>query len=370
MSSKQHIMIPDLEQSVFESSNNLIQDIIQLIDTAQNHVAREYNHAQVMLCWLIGGRIDKEILKYQRAAYGEKIMESVSQHLLLRYGKGYSIVNLSRMLKFSRIFPDQLIVSTLSKELSWSHFVLICSLDEPLKRDFYAEMSRIHRWSVRGLKSQLDSMLFERTAISKKPDEVIQHNISLLKEQDILTPAMIFKDPYFINFTNGNDSQSEEEFESLIITNITEFLRELGNNFCYVTRQKRMSTGKKDRYLDLLFFERRSSRLIAIDLKIGSFDPAYKGQMEWYLNWLDKNERLPHEGKPLGIILCAGKDEDDIEYLQMDSTGIHVAQYITELPPQSILEDKFRQAIANARENYEKKLIDKSELINDVVLPL
>lgn len=246
------------------------------------------------------------------------------------------------MLKLSRLFPNQQIISTLSKELSWSHFVLICSIEDQIKRDFYAEMSRIHKWSVRGLKSQVDSMLFERTAISKKPDTVIEQNIKLLKEQDILTPAMIFKDPYFIDFIHGSDSYSEEDFENLIISNITDFLRELGSNFCYVARQKRMSTGKKDRYLDLLFFERRMARLIAIDLKIGTFDPAYKGQMEWYLNWLDKNERLPHEGKPLGIILCAGKDEDDIEYLQMDNNGIHVAQYITELP-QDILEDKFRQ---------------------------
>ncbi|MBY0379622.1 MAG: PDDEXK nuclease domain-containing protein [Burkholderiales bacterium] len=359
MSSQKQIIITDTQQEIAESSKNLITDIIKLIDKAQHHVAREYNHAQVLLCWLIGKRIDQEILKYQRATYGENIMEHISQELTLKYGKGYGVVNLSRMLKFSRLFSDQQIVSTLSKELSWSHFVLVCSIDEQLKRDFYAEMSRIHKWSVRGLKSQIDSMLFERTAISKKPDIVIEQNIKLLKEQDILTPAMIFKDPYFINFINGRDSYSEADFENLIISNITDFLQELGSNFCYVARQKRMSTGKKDRYLDLLFFERRMSRLIAIDLKIGAFDPAYKGQMEWYLNWLDKNERLPHEGKPLGIILCAGKDEDDIEYLQMDNTGIHAAQYITELP-QDILENKFRQAIINARENYEKQLIEKS----------
>lgn len=263
------------------------------------------------------------------------------------------------MLRFVKIFPEIQIISTLSRQLSWSHFIIICSIDDNLKRDFYAEMCRVHKWSVRGLKLQIDSMFYERTAISKKPDTVIEQNLNLLKEQEILTPDMIFKDPYFIDFIHGKDSYSEEDFENLIISNITDFLRELGSNFCYITRQKRMSTGKKDRYLDLLFFERCTSRLIAIDLKIGSFDPAYKGQMEWYLNWLDKNERLSHENKPLGIILCAGKDEDDIEYLEMDKTGIHVAQYITELPPQDILENKFRQAIINAREKYEKQLIEK-----------
>lgn len=358
MSSEELLSSYSQEPSLVDLSKNLISQIENLINKAQSHVAREYNYAQVTLYWLIGQRINQEILNSQRAGYGEKIMGQISEELSLKYGKGYSQVNLSRMLKFAKMFPNQKIVSTLSKELSWSHFVLICSIEEDLKRDFYTEMTRIHRWSVRGLKAQLDSMLFERTAISKKPNKVIEQNINLLKEQDIITPSMVFKDPYFIEFIGGQEACSEGELEDLIITNITQFLQELGNNFCFVARQKRMSTGKKDRYLDLLFFERRMARLIAIDLKIGSFDPAYKGQMEWYLNWLDKNERLPNEAKPLGIILCAGKDEDDIEYLQMDNTGIHVAQYISSLPPKHLLEHKLREAVNLARENYTKKLIE------------
>ena len=120
-----------------------------------------------------------------------------------------------------------------------------------------------------------------------------------------------------------------------------------------------MSTSRKDRYLDLLFYHRHLQRLIAIDLKIGEFDPAYKGEMEWYLKWLDKNERKPWEGKPLGIILCAGKDEEDIEYLELDKSGIHVAQYLTELPPKELLESKLREAINLARENYLKVSMEK-----------
>ena len=150
-------------------------------------------------------------------------------------------------------------------------------------------------------------------------------------------------------------NESEEELESLVLSSITDFLQELGTDFCFVARQKRMSTGKKDRYLDLLFFNRRLRRLIAIDLKLGDFDPAYKGQMEWYLNWLDKNERFDYEDRPMGIILCAGKDHDDIEYLEMDKTGIHVAQYLTELPPKEVLESRLRKAVAVAKENLLKK---------------
>ena len=263
------------------------------------------------------------------------------------------------MIKFAKSFPNREIVSTLSRQLSWSHFVLICAIDDDLKRDFYSEMCRVQRWSVRTLQKQLNSMLYERIALSKQPEGVIKLQLDELKQTDEMTPDLTFKDPYFLNFIRENECQSEEDLENLILNNITDFLQELGTDFCFVARQKRMSTGKKDRYLDLLFFNRRLSRLIAIELKLGDFDPAYKGQMEWYLNWLDKNERFHHESKPMGIILCAGKDHDDIEYLEMDKTGIHVAQYLTEMPPKEILEAHLRKAMAIAKENYLKKSLIK-----------
>lgn len=335
-------------------SNLLINDINILIKEARAHLAYEYNVTQTLLSWLIGKRIDEEILKLERAEYGESIVASLANHLSLTYGRGYSRPNLFRMIKFAKQFPNRDIVSTLSRHLSWSHFVLISAIDDSLKRDFYAEMCRVQRWSVRTLKSQLDSMLFERTAISKKPDTVIQSQLKNLKQQDEMTPELTFKEPYFINFIGAKDSYSEADLENAILNNITDFLQELGSDFCFVARQKRMSTGKKDRYLDLLFFNRRLRRLIAIDLKLNDFEPSYKGQMEWYLNWLDKNERLECEEKPMGIILCAGKDSEDIEYLEMDKTGIHVAQYLSELPPKEILEKKLKFAIQLAKENQLK----------------
>ena len=311
-------LTPKQENQLNNPAKLLVEDISQLIEEARNNVAREYNSTQVLLCWLIGRRIDEEILKFQRAEYGESIVASLVDELSLRYGRGYSRPNIFRMIKFSKLFPDRKIVSTLSRQLSWSHFIMICGIDDELKRNFYAEMCRVQNWSVRAFKKQLDSRLYERTYLSKQPDSVIQSQILKLQTHDEMTAELIFKDPYFINFINGESYQSEEDLETLILNNITEFLQELGSDFCFVARQKRMSTGKKDRYLDLLFFNRRLSRLIAIDLKLGEFDPAYKGQMEWYLNWLDKNDRLPREEKPVGIILCAGKDQEDIEYLEMD----------------------------------------------------
>jgi predicted nuclease of restriction endonuclease-like (RecB) superfamily len=343
-----------------ELSINLLNDIIELIDDAKKYVACEYNSTQALLCWLIGKRIDEEILKTERAEYGESIVTSLAKKLTLIYGKGYSRPNLFRMIRFAKQFPDREIVSTMSRQLSWSHFVIICSIDDSLKRDFYAEMCRVQHWSVRTLQKQLNGMLYERTALSKKPEVVIEAQLDKLKNYDEMTPELTFKEPYFLDFIGAYTYKSEEDLEELILSNITDFLQELGTDFCFVARQKRMSTMKKDRYLDLLFFNRRLRRLIAIDLKLGEFDPAYKGQMEWYLNWLDKNERFNYESRPMGIILCAGKDHDDIEYLEMDKTGIHVAQYLTELPPKEILESRLRKAIAVARENFLKKSLSSN----------
>lgn len=336
------------------STNLLIADISRLIDEATGKVAREYSIVHVQLCWLIGRRIHEEILQFKKAQYGDQIVERIASHLTTKYGRGYSRPSLFKMLKFSKLFSDFQIVSTLSRQLSWSHFVLLCVLDDSLKRSFYAEMCRMNTWSVRTLQSQIDSMLYERTAISKKSEEQIRIEIEQIQKKDKLAPTTLFKDPYFLDFVGLDGNYSEADLENAILNQLTKFLQELGTDFCFVTRQKRMSTQKKDRYLDLLFYNRSLQRLIAIDLKLGEFDPAYKGQMEWYLNWLDKNERKAWEGRPLGIILCAGKDTEDIEYMELDVNGIHIAEYYTELPPKELLESKLRQAIDLARENFSK----------------
>ncbi|WP_198333209.1 DUF1016 N-terminal domain-containing protein [Legionella clemsonensis] len=162
----------------------LFHNIASLIDDARKHVAREYSSTQAILCWLIGKRIDEEILKAERAEYGEAIVTSLARELTLAYGRGYSRPNLFRMIKFAKQFPNREIVSTLSRQLAWSHFVIICSIDDDLKRDFYAEMCRVQRWSVRALQKQVNGMLYERTALSKKPDEVIRSQLDKLKNND------------------------------------------------------------------------------------------------------------------------------------------------------------------------------------------
>lgn len=338
--------------------NNLYNDIVQLIQQGKRRVATEVNSTVVLLYWSIGKRINDEILLNQRADYGDQVIESISRQLSVEFGKGYSRSSLFRMLRFVRLYPDHQIVATVSRQLSWSHIIIICQMEEELKRDFYLQMACIEQWGVRTLRKKIDSMLFERTAISNKPEEVIKHELKKLAETQQLTPDLVFRDPCFLDFIGLDTKYSESDLESAILDNIAEFIQEIGHDFCFVARQKRMSTKEKDRYLDLLFYHRGLCRLVAIELKLGRFEPEHKGQMEWYLRWLDKNERRPNEEKPIGIILCAKKDEEDVEYLELDQSGIHVSQYLTELPPKELMEEKLHKAYKLAQQNHEKKLID------------
>ena len=339
--------------------SGLFKDISKMIEHAKQHVSREFNITHVTLNWHIGNRVNQEILKDERADYGKQVVSKLSEQLQHSYGAGYDKTALSRMIKFSKLFPDPKIVATLSQQLSWSHIIQIVAINDELQRAFYTEMCLIENWDVRTLRDKTNSMLFERTALAKKPEMVIRENIEKLRNEKVITPDFIFHDPYFLRFTGLESGHSETDLENTILNELTYFLQEFGNDFCFVARQKRMSTEKTDRFLDLLFFHRGLSRLIAIELKIGRFEPAHKSQMEWYLNWLDKNERKPNEEKPLGIILCSDKDQEDIEYLEMDNSGIHVAQYLTQLPPKNILEEKLKKAINIGREKYERLKLSK-----------
>jgi predicted nuclease of restriction endonuclease-like (RecB) superfamily len=354
--SDKEIILKKLESQAHEG---LIMDITALIREGRKYVATEFNSAIVLLYWSIGKRINEEILGEERADYGDEVINTLAQQLKLSFGKGYSRSALFRMLRFSRLYPNREIVATVSRQLSWSHVILVCQIDAPLKRDFYMQMTCIENWSVRTLREKMKTLLFERTAISKKPDELIEHELKKLKLSNQVTPDLIFKDPVILDFMGLDGKYTESDLENCILDNITDFIQELGNDFCFVARQKRMSIKKKDRYLDLLFFHRGMRRLIAIELKLGHFEPEHKGQMEWYLRWLDKNERNECEEKPLGIILCSDKDQEDVEYLELNEAGIHVSQYLTDLPPKSILEEKLHNAIAIARKNHETKRLER-----------
>jgi predicted nuclease of restriction endonuclease-like (RecB) superfamily len=328
----------------------LLSDIRSLIEAARRRVSTTANVEMVLLYWHIGNRILKDILGMERADYGKQIVQTLSGKLKLEYGRGYSRTNLFHMIKFAEVFSYLKIVQTLTGQLGWSHFVQIIALDDPLKRDFYAEICRIERWSTRTLHTKIQGMLYERTALSKKSEKLIKHELTNLREEDRMTPDLVFRDPYFLDFLGLSDSFSERDLESAILRELERFLLELGTDFTFAARQKRITIDNEDYYLDLLFYHRGMQRLVAIELKLGKFKAQDKGQMELYLRWLDRYEKRTGEESPLGLILCAEKTTEHVELLQLETSGIRVAEYLTELPPRPLLEAKLHEAIRLARE--------------------
>ena len=183
-----------------------------------------------------------------------------------------------------------------------------------------------------------------------------QAELENLRKEDLLTPNLVFRDPYFLEFLNLNDRYLEKDLEDAIMRELEQFLLELGGGFSFLARQKRITIDDEDFHIDLLFFHRDLKRIVAIELKLGDFKPGYKGQMELYLRWLDKYERRSGEEAPLGLILCAGKKQERIELLELDRSGIHVAEYLTALPPKKVLQEKLHKAIEQARYRFENEL--------------
>jgi predicted nuclease of restriction endonuclease-like (RecB) superfamily len=339
--------------------NGLFEDVRQLIDEAKQRASIAINAELTLLYWHIGKCIQAEILKGERAEYGKQVMQNLSQQLTQFYGRGWGSRHLWNCLRFTEQFPDLEIVHTVCALLSWSHLRLLSAMDDPLKRDFYIEIAQLEGWSVRQLKERVSSMLYERTALSRKPEEAIRHDLAQLRNEQQISPDLLLRDPYVLDFLDLNDRYTERDLEDAILRDIERFLLEMGAGFTFVSRQKRLQIDDDDFYIDLLFYNRKLRRLVAIDLKIGNFRPEYKGQMELYLRWLQKHDQEADELPPLGIILCAGKKQEQIELLELDQGGIHVAEYLTVLPPKEILQTKLHNAIANARSRLSPPSIDQ-----------
>jgi predicted nuclease of restriction endonuclease-like (RecB) superfamily len=333
----------------------LLNSIIGLIDQTRHKVAKTVNQELTLLYWNIGKNINEEILKNDRADYGKKIILGLSIELSQRYGTGFSKRNLHSFVKLNAVFQDVIIVQTLSAQLSWSHLYAIINIESPIKREFYIAMTAHERWSVRMLQERIDSMLFERTAISKKPEETIVKELEILKNNKQISPDLAFRDPYFLDFLGLHDSYSEKDLESSILAQLQYFITEMGSEFAFLARQKRITIDNEDFYIDLLFYHRGLKSLVAIDLKLGKFKAGYKGQMELYLRWLEKNEQKEGENKPIGLILCSEKSPEQINYLMLDNDAqIKVASYLTQLPKKELLLEKLEKAIAIA-ENLNRK---------------
>jgi predicted nuclease of restriction endonuclease-like (RecB) superfamily len=320
-----------------------------MILSARQTVATTANAALTMLHWQIGHRLRRDILREKRAEYGQQILSSLSKKLEAEFGRGFGQRNLFRMVRFAEVFPDPKILTSLMTKLGWTHFLHLIRLDDALKRDFYAEMCRLERWSTRTLEKKIGGMLFERTALSKKPAKLAAMELQQLREEDKLTPDLVFRDPYLLGFLGLKDSYAEKDLEAAILRDTESLILELGVGFAFLERQKRITVDGVDHYLDMLFYHRHLRRLVAIDLKLEEFKAGDKGQMELYLKWLDRYERKKGEEKPIGLILCAGKLQETIELLDMEQSGIRVSSYLTEVLPKQQLERKLHEAVRLAR---------------------
>lgn len=330
-------------------SDSLFKSVIKLIEESRSRTALEINSEITLLYWNIGKYIREDILKNNRADYGQRIVESLSERLTNQYGRGWSKRHLHNCLRFTEAFPHEQIVHALRTQLSWTHIRSLIPIEDELKRNFYIELSKIEKWSTRQLDERIQSMLYERTAISKRSDKTIRQELQHLKEQQQITPDIIFRDPYILDFLGLSDTFSETDLETAIIVELQRFIIELGNDFAFLARQKRITIDNRDYKIDLLFYHRRLKCLIAIDLKIGEFEAGYKGQMELYLRYLEKNESLEGENSPVGLILCIGKNEEHVELLRLEKSNIKVAEYITILPDKKLLKQKLHKAIEIAR---------------------
>ena len=341
--------------NIKENSSRLLLGIERLIEQTGKNVALYLNTTISHLYWSIGKYIISEIQYETYSEYGQQILATLSQKLSEKFGKGYSYSALTRMIKVAETYPQE-IFATLSQTLSWSHFIELVSIEDCTKRLFYQQMSIAENWSVRTLRQKEDAMLFERTVIATKPKDEILNTLQNVNKTEII-PDLVFKSTYILDFLGLSGYFSEKDLEDAILVQLEKFILELGQGFAFMERQKRISIDSIDYYLDMLFYHRKLNRLVAIDLKLGKFQPQYKGQMELYLKYLQKYEKQPHENSPIGLLLCSEGNSKHIELLMLDEENIKVAQYLTTFPDKQWFIDKLNKSIAIAQENTKQFIL-------------
>ena len=337
-------------------SQQLYTDVCHIIDETRTRVAVYVNAEVCHTNWLIGKRIKEDILYNKRAEYGKQVVKELSQRLSERYGKGWSEKTLRHCLRAAETFSESDIVSAVQRQFSWTHLKSIMYIPDELARKFYMQMCCYEHWDTRTLDKKIESQLYERTAISRRPEDVIRQALEETEDKQTLVPDLVFRSSYFLDALGLPDSFSEKDLESAIITQMQEFLNEMGTDFAFLARQKRITIDATDYYIDLLFYHRGLRRLVAIDLKLGKFKPEHEGQMRLYLRYLNQNERREGEESPIGLILCSEGNTEHIEYLMLDEDSpVKVAQYYTQLPDRKVLAEKLQRAIAIAREHYTER---------------
>ena len=332
----------ELEKTTTNTSN-LVIELSSLIDQSKQQVAKVANSTLTILFWHVGKRIQEEVLKNERAEYGKQIITLVSAQLEAKYGRNFTEKNVRRMIRFSQEFSDFNILPPLAAQLSWSHFIELFPLKSKKAKLYYAQNCIEQNWGKRELRNQIQRKAFERTELAN-----LQFST---KQPDLMNT---FKDPYVLDFLDLKNTFLEHDLEKTILQELETFVLELGKGFAFMERQKRMVIDGDDFYLDLLFYNRTLKRLVAIELKLGKFEAAHKGQMELYLKWLNKYEKQEGENEPIGLILCAESNKEQVELLEMHKDGIMVAEYLTVMPPKKELEAKLHQLLAEAKERIER----------------
>lgn len=344
----------ELEESmeIIKIEKDLFRDIDELIKHSRADFSKIVNDRITTLYWNIGKRINQDILMDSNAEYGKNIIEDLSKNLTMQYGSGWSSQQLWQCIHFAKTFDEEKLYAV-RRELTWTNIRMLMYIEDSLKRDFYIEMCKLGHWSSRTLKERMNSMLYERTAISRKPDETIKQELTLLEKEDKLTQDLVFRDPYILKNLGLKDTYSEKDLESAILRELEDFIVEFGSDFAFMARQKRITIDNEDYYIDLLFYHRKLKCLVAIDLKLGKFEAGFKGQMELYLRWLEKYEKVEGENSPIGLILCSEKNEEHVELLQLEDSNIRVAEYYTKLPDMKLLEQKLKESIAKAKAKFD-----------------
>ena len=330
--------------------NSLYSDVRNMIAEARKRAYVAINTEAIMVNWRVGTRIRTDILKNQRAEYGKQIIAKLAFRLTAEFGRGWGVQTLQHRVRNAYTFSEEQISYAVHTQLSWTHLRSLMSVESDLARTFYLEMAAIEHWSTRELSDKIQSALYERTAISRKPEELIKAELKKVQNTGDLTPDLIFKSSYILDFLGLKDTYAEEELEDAILDEIQNFIKELGSDFAFMNRQMRFTVDGIDYKIDLLFYHRTLRRLIAVDLKLGKFLPEYEGQMRLYLRWLNRNDRKAGEESPIGLILCSEGNTEHIEYLMLEDSDIRVAQYYTSLPDVELLKMKLQRAVKIAQD--------------------
>ncbi len=324
-------------------SQNIILEIKSLIAQAKEGAIRSVDHHRTVMYWHIGERIfNEEQQGKDRADYGNYLIKYLSEELQPEFGSGFSYRQLELMRQFYRTFP---IANSLRSQLSWTHYRLLLRVDNEDKREYYIAETTKNNWSVRQMERQINSQLFERLLLSNDKESVL----AVARNEVIPTnPNEIIKDPLILEFLGlqRESAYYEKDFEQAIITNLQDFLLELGNGFSFVSRQKRIHLDGDEFFIDLVFYNRLLQCFVLFEIKTHKLTHEDLGQLQMYVNYYDRVEKVAHEKPTIGILLCADKNDAVVKYsLPESNNSILASQYQLYLPTEEQLLTEIRKEI-------------------------